>query len=95
MGDLSGNLVPSVTNFNSEQNKMKSNEKKIKPRGQHHPGMTVAEIGLQGAMGANRKKEESDKKEQAKEKAKVRDSSVLTSLGDLVRNVSSTLPFFV
>ncbi|KAF2366114.1 Immunoglobulin-like domain [Trinorchestia longiramus] len=76
--DLSGNLVPSVSNFNE----------KTKVKGQHHPGMTVAEIGLQ--RNAVNKAEDTDLKEDSMPR-----SSVLTTLGDLVRNITSTEPFFI
>ena len=106
-----GNLVPSVT-------KLKTNNKtKKKLKGQHHPGMTVAEIALHGSGGSPTGAEGSiTKKEQTKEESKrtkddfsrttteggsprentsIPHFTVLTSLGDLVRNMSNTDPFFV
>ena len=92
MGDLNGNLVPSVTNFNIENSKKTKKQKLTKNKGQHHPGMTVAEMGLQGVT-------EPEPEKENEEEPEVRDSvphsSVLTSLGDLVRNVTNTAPFFM
>lgn len=86
MGGLGGSLVPSVNNFKAK--------KKIKGKGQHHPGMTVAEIDLQRATVETSGKEE-EKPGKGDEEEEVPHSSVLTSLGDLVRNVSNTVPFFM
>ncbi|XP_047736859.1 uncharacterized protein LOC108665296 [Hyalella azteca] len=78
--DLTGNLVPSVTNFKESP----------QVKGQHHPGMTVAEIGLQRNTVSKPATEATAAKEDA-----IPRSSVLTSLGDLVRNITSTEPLFV
>jgi hypothetical protein len=78
--DLTGNLVPSVTNFKESP----------QVKGQHHPGMTVAEIGLQRNTVSKPETEAAAAKEDA-----IPRSSVLTSLGDLVRNITSTEPLFV
>ena len=66
-------------------------KEEFRPKAQHHPGMTVAEIALQASFNFD---DQRDSHTKAPIDIEAPGESVLTSIGELVKNISENTPNF-